>query len=279
MGGAPIVIVYFIHKYIPESPRWLLNKNRYEEAMTLLERLEKNLGIEHDSRYIDQNLLNSLKHAQKTATIRVSWMQIFRPPYLTRTIAAYSMYSAALVFWYIGMVYAPAILTEKGFQMSNSILMTGLMMAIGGIAGIIGGYMIDRFGRKPMYIIWALLSAGCSILLTFVDSLGAWLLVGLTLAFFGNAIFSICKLYIAEQYPIELRSTGAGLGEAVSRVTGGVLAPYFVSFLLMAGNQAAVFWFLAICYFISILFLILWGQETKGKSIEAAGDAVRQQDN
>lgn len=211
VGGAPVVIVYFIHKYIPESPRWLLNKNRYAEAMNLLERLEKNLGMEHDDSYVDQNLLNSLLHAQKKATMRVSWTRIFRPPYLTRTIAAYSMYSAALVFWYIGMVYALAILTEKGFQMSNSILMTGLMMAIGGIAGIIGGYMIDRFGRKPMYIIWALLSAGCSILLTLVDSLAAWLCVGLALAFFGNAIFSICKLYIAEQYPIELRSTGAGL--------------------------------------------------------------------
>ncbi len=200
VGGLPIVMLYFIHKYMPESPRWLMRHNRHDEAEALVERLESSLGMEHDKNYMDPAILTAVNEARSGNKPKVSWTMLFKPPYLSRTIVSYSMFSAALVFWYVVMVYAPTILTGKGFQMSSSVLMGGLMMAIGAVAGMVCGHMIEKYGRKPMYIILALLTAGCSILLTMVESLNAWLIVGTALAFFGNAIFSICKLYIAEQY-------------------------------------------------------------------------------
>ncbi len=266
-------MLYFIHKYMPESPRWLMRHNRHDEAEALVERLESSLGMEHDKNYMDPAILTAVNEARSGNKPKVSWTMLFKPPYLSRTIVSYSMFSAALVFWYVVMVYAPTILTGKGFQMSSSVLMGGLMMAIGAVAGMVCGHMIEKYGRKPMYIILALLTAGCSILLTMVESLNAWLIVGTALAFFGNAIFSICKLYIAEQYPTELRGTGAGLGEAVSRICGGVLAAYFIAFLIASGNQHAVFWFLAICYLVSTALLAIWGQETMGKSVDATGSS------
>ena len=273
VGGLPIVMLYFIHKYMPESPRWLMRHNRHDEAEALVERLESSLGMEHDKNYMDPAILTAVNEARSGNKPKVSWTMLFKPPYLSRTIVSYSMFSAALVFWYVVMVYAPTILTGKGFQMSSSVLMGGLMMAIGAVASMVCGHMIEKYGRKPMYIILALLTAGCSILLTMVESLNAWLIVGTALAFFGNAIFSICKLYIAEQYPTELRGTGAGLGEAVSRICGGVLAAYFIAFLIASGNQHAVFWFLAICYLVSTALLAIWGQETMGKSVDATGSS------
>ena len=244
-----------------------------EDKVALVERLESSLGMEHDKNYMDPAILTAVNEARSGNKPKVSWTMLFKPPYLSRTIVSYSMFSAALVFWYVVMVYAPTILTGKGFQMSSSVLMGGLMMAIGAVAGMVCGHMIEKYGRKPMYIILALLTAGCSILLTMVESLNAWLIVGTALAFFGNAIFSICKLYIAEQYPTELRGTGAGLGEAVSRICGGVLAAYFIAFLIASGNQHAVFWFLAICYLVSTALLAIWGQETMGKSVDATGSS------
>ncbi|WMT72083.1 hypothetical protein [Bradyrhizobium sp. Ash2021] len=52
---------------------------------------------------------------------------------------------------------------------------------------------------------------------------------GFLSVFFGIGIFPILKLYIAEQYPTELRGEGAGIGEAVSRLLGGVVATYYAS--------------------------------------------------
>jgi len=46
------------------------------------------------------------------------------------------------------------------------------------------------------------------------------LFIGSFVAFFGTGIMPVCKVYIAEQYPTELRGVGTGFGEAVSRVGG-----------------------------------------------------------
>ncbi len=274
VGGLPIVMLYFIHKYMPESPRWLLRHNRHSEAVALVEHLESSMNIAHDPDYVDPAILAAVKESRSESKPKAHWTMLFKPPYLSRTIVSYTMFSAALVFWYVVMVYAPTILTAKGFQMSSSVLMGGLMMAIGAIAGMVCGHLIEKYGRKPMYILFALLTAAASIGLTLVESLESWLVIGTILAFCGNALFSICKLYIAEQYPTELRGTGAGLGEATSRICGGVLAAYFIAFLIASGNQHAVFWFLAICYFISTALLAIWGQETMGKSVDTTGSSA-----
>ena len=271
VGGLPIFMVAIIGKYMPESPRWLMKRGRFDEALALVEKLEKSVGVAPDPHYADPHIVAALEEARKPNAIKADWRLIFKPPYLSRTIVSWSMFTAALIFWYVVMVYAPSILKAKGFQMSSSVLMGGLMMAIGAVAGIICGHLIEKYGRKPMYIFFAGIAALCSAVLAVVDSLSLWLLVGAALAFFGNGVFSICKLYIAEQYPTVLRGTGAGLGEATSRILGGVLATYYIAFILAHGGQSAVFWFLAAAYAVAIVLLFIWGQETAGKSVDATG--------
>lgn len=274
VGGLPIFMVLVIWKFMPESPRWLMKRGRFNEALALVEKLEKSVGVEPDPSYVDPNIVAALKERTRPGAVKADWKLLFKPPYLSRTIVSWSMFSAALVFWYVVMVYAPSILKAKGFQMSSSVLMGGLMMAIGAVAGIICGHLIEKYGRKPMYIFFAGIAAVCSAVLAVVDSLFLWLLVGTALAFFGNGVFSICKLYIAEQYPTELRGTGAGLGEAASRILGGVLATYFIAFILAHGGQSAVFWFLTAAYAVAIILLAIWGQETAGKSVDTTGSAA-----
>ena len=72
------------------------------------------------------------------------------------------------------------------------------------------------------------------------------LFIGSFVAFFGTGIMPVCKVYIAEQYPTELRGVGTGFGAAVSRVVGGVLAAYY---------------------------LLIWGQETARRSVEDSSAA------
>ncbi len=273
LGGSPLFILYFIHKYMPESPRWLMRQGRYEEALALVEKMEKSSGVPHDNDYVDPAIVKAVEASRKPDAMKADWRLIFKPPYLSRTIVSWAMFSAALVFWYVVMVFAPTILKSKGFEMSSSVLMGGLMMAIGAVSGVVCGHLIEKYGRKKMYIFFGGLAGVFSTVLTMVDSLSAWLFVGVMLAFFGNGVFSICKLYIAEQYPTILRGTGAGIGEAASRILGGVLATFFISFLLAQAGQNAVFWFLSAAYAVAIILLAFWGQETMGKSVDTTGSA------
>ena len=231
------------------------------------------MNIAHDPDYVDPAILAAVKESRSESKPKAHWTMLFKPPYLSRTIVSYTMFSAALVFWYVVMVYAPTILTAKGFQMSSSVLMGGLMMAIGAIAGMVCGHLIEKYGRKPMYILFALLTAAASIGLTLVESLESWLVIGTILAFCGNALFSICKLYIAEQYPTVLRGKGAGCGEAVSRIFGGVLSAYILSFFLDIGSVNIVFWYMAACYMVAVVLLAVWGRETMGRSVDDTGNS------
>lgn len=90
------------------------------------------------------------------------------------------------------------------------------------------------------------------------------LFIGSFVAFFGTGIMPVCKVYIAEQYPTELRGVGTGFGEAVSRVVGGVLATYYLAFFLSVGGVKGVFTFMAVAFAIAIIALWIWGQETAG---------------
>ena len=58
------------------------------------------------------------------------------------------------------------------------------------------------------------------------------------------------------------------LGEAVSRVVGGVLATYYLAFFLSVGGVKGVFTFMAVAFAIAIIALWIWGQETARRSVE-----------
>ena len=134
----------------------------------------------------------------------------------------------------------------------------------GGRAGHLG----DKYGRKPIWSLYVIITIISLFLLTSTDSIPMLLFIGSFVAFFGTGIMPVCKVYIAEQYPTELRGVGTGFGEAVSRVVGGVLATYYLAFFLSVGGVKGVFTFMAVAFAIAIIALWIWGQETARRSVE-----------
>lgn len=270
VGGLPILTLYFLHRWLPESPRWLMRQGRHDEVRLLVERLEKSAGIAHDDGYVDPGVLRSLEQAAETerGRGRASWKAIFRPPYLSRSLVSWSMYSAGLITWYVVMVYVPTILTTYGFDLSKSVVMTGGMMVLGGAGSVVIGPLADKYGRKPIWSLYVAVTIVSLFLLTTTASTAALLLIGSLVAFFGTGIMPVCKVYIAEQYPTELRGVGTGFGEAISRVVGGVLATYYLAFFLAVGGVKGVFTFMAVAFSLAIIALWLWGRETARRSVE-----------
>ena len=130
------------------------------------------------------------------------------------------------------------------------------------------GPLTDKYGRKPIWSLYVIITIISLFLLTSTDSIPMLLFIGSFVAFFGTGIMPVCKVYIAEQYPTELRGVGTGFGEAVSRVVGGVLATYYLAFFLSVGGVKGVFTFMAVAFAIAIIALWIWGQETARRSVE-----------
>lgn len=270
VGGIPIISIWFFWRYLPESPRWLMKHGRYDEVRRLVERLENSAGVPHDDNFVEPQVLHNLERIEKekAAGRRASWHMLFHKPYLSRSLVSWSMFSAGLITWYVVMVYVPTILTSYGFKLSNSVLLAGAMTVLGGIGSIVMGPLADKYGRKSIWSLYVIITIISLFALTGNPSTALLLIAGAFVAFFGTGIMPICKLYIAEQYPTELRGVGTGFGEAVSRIVGGVLATYYLAFFLSMGGVKAVFIFMAVAFGIAIIALWLFGQETAGRSVD-----------
>lgn len=270
VGGIPIITIWFFHKYLPESPRWLMKRGRHEEVRRLVERLEKSAGVEHDDNFVDPQVLRNLQRTETDRSVgrAANWRMLFQPPYLSRSLVSWSMFSAGLITWYVVMVYVPTILTTYGFELSNSVILAGAMTVLGGVGSVVMGPLADKYGRKLVWSLYVIITIISLFLLTSTDSIPMLLFIGSFVAFFGTGIMPVCKVYIAEQYPTELRGVGTGFGEAVSRVVGGVLATYYLAFFLSVGGVKGVFTFMAVAFAIAIIALWIWGQETARRSVE-----------
>ena len=180
VGGLPIVTIYFLHRWLPESPRWLMRRGRHDEVRQLVERLEKSAGIEHDDTFINPDVLRSLEQAAAAERTRTgaSWKALFRAPYLSRSLVSWSMYSAGLITWYVVMVYVPTILTTYGFQLSNSVILTGCMMVIGGAGSVVIGPLADKYGRKPIWSLYVIITIISPFLITCTDCIPTALFLG-----------------------------------------------------------------------------------------------------
>jgi len=273
IGGIPILYVFVLGKWLPESPRWLLQHGRVREVVALVERFENEARLpSHDTSVTNPEALRNLFDQEEQRT-RMSWVSVFRTPYLSRSLISWGIYTGALLYFYVPLVYGPTMFAQSGFTFGSAAFFTGAMMLIAGFGGLLQGYLADRFGRKPIVFVYSLLAASGFALLGSITQINGMVAAGFLAAFFGIGIFPILKLYIAEQYPTHLRRAGTGIGEGISRFFGGVLATYYCSFILSNLGVSALFWFVAGVGMIFVIPLIKWGRETAGLSVEEAGGA------
>ncbi|MDA8228937.1 MAG: MFS transporter, partial [Desulfitobacterium hafniense] len=273
VGGIPIVFVIFFKLWVPESPRWLLQQGRIEEVRKLVHKFEDEAGLEHDETIMNQGILKSLQDAGNQKKVGIS--TLFKKPLLSRSLISWGLYTATLICWYAMLVYAPTIFSTKGFAMKNAVLFTGTMMVIGALGEVVIGFLSDKYGRKPVYFIYSILAAIGMIALAQVTTFTGLVIAGFIAAFFGFGTLPMAKIYMAEQYPTNLRGAGSGVGEAVARLFGGVLITYYISFILAAGGVKAVFWFVAAAFIVFVIPMMLWGQETAGRSVEETGSTAQ----
>lgn len=268
LGGLPLVLLIPLALWLPESPRFLLKRGRRAEVTQLVEKLERQAGLLHDTTLINQRALAVIHQgAVRKPTLRA----LMRPPYVTRGVIAAAQLTGAFILFYILLVFGPTILMERGFGSGNAILFTGVMMAIAGIGSITQGYLADRLGRKWILTVYFFLAAiGCAMFGLFTSP-GLVIAAGLLTSFFGLGVFPVSKLYLAEQFPTRLRGGGVYFGEMTARILSGVVTIYSLPFLLHLWGNRVIFEAIAIALLVLALPFVLWGRETARISVEEAG--------
>jgi len=94
------------------------------------------------------------------------------------------------------------------------------------------------------------------------------ILFGLAMQFCLFGMWSVLYAYTPELYPTRVRATGSGCASAVGRL-GSLLGPYIVGVVLPAAGATGVFSLGAGAFVIAAAVVLLLGEETKGRSLEA----------
>ncbi|HET8632546.1 MAG TPA: MFS transporter [Gemmatimonadales bacterium] len=281
IGGAFILLVPVLAKWLPETPRFLLKRAAQaghsadrDRVRAWVEKLEDEADVPHDEDLIDPGPYAVLTETQNR-DVRIRTILV--PPYLRRSLVSWCMLTASFVFWYTFLTYSPTLLAAFGAAGNQVLLFTAIMMFISAFGTIFQGMAGDRWGRKPVFATYIVLAALAMVVMPFKDTLGTpvVLVAGIVAAWFGLGSFALCKMYTAEQYPTRLRGLGTSCAEMVTRAaTGGVLV-YFLPHLFDRFGTTSVFIASAFVMCLLLLPMIIWGHETRGENMEVLGTPVR----
>lgn len=267
IGGLLIVIVPLVLLWVPESPRFLLQRDQPNRVRDMVLRFEGQAGLGPDTSLQDPAIARAL------AETKADGLAIVRPPYLSRSLIAYSQLFAIFIGFYLFGAYGPTILKLLGMTTGNALLFIAVGGGIGGLANFLQGVLAERFGRRRVQAVYVALQVIGLIVLGMHVAIGV-LAVAFVVYNIGAGNFTLGKLYVAEQYPTELRSTGAATGETTARFLAGVVLAFFIPQLLKSWGPETLFVVLGIVMLLLVAPMVFVGRETAGVSIDIAGSKL-----
>ena len=264
IGAIPAFYIWIVRRKLPESPRWLESKGRTAEAEAVMCSLER-----ESERLTGQPLPPADKgtDSEPVKLRRFSFAELWTPVYRTRTIMLWILWFG-LVFGYYGIfVWLPTLLVKAGYSMVNSFLYV-IIITLAQIPGYFSAaYLVERIGRKPVIVVYLLMSAVTAYLFGQATSTAMILTWASLMSFFNLGAWGAVYTYTPELYPTRDRATGAGAAAAFGRV-GGLIAPILVGNLLPSIGRSGVLTMNATLLVVAAGAVGLLGVETKGKQLE-----------
>lgn len=260
----PALIFFVLVFFIPDSPRWLVLKNKLSEAKTVLQRI----GSANPSEEVQEIEASITKKDGVRGEILFSSM--YRMPIiLAILVALFNQLSGINAVMY----YAPRIFELVGYAKNSALLQSVSVGITLFVFTILGMFLVDRVGRKKLLLFGSVGMAfflGMVAKTVFTTTDGSiWMLIYLSgfIAFFSFSQGTVIWVFISEIFPNLVRAKGQTLG-SFTHWTAAIIISWM--FPALAENSGGGWAFAFFSVAMALQFVIIWRffPETKGKTLE-----------
>jgi MFS transporter, putative metabolite:H+ symporter len=263
IGAVPAVLVLFLRRVLPESPRWLANAGRMKEAELAISR------IEHETEKATRQPLPAPRPVVKVAERRASLQDLFGPLYLRRTLVVWLIWFTAYLVNYGLSIWMPTVYTTV-FKLPLDVALRygSITTAVGLIGSAIAALTIDYVGRKPLFATCFAGAAAALIVLSQISNPSPeQVLTFITVSYlFVTAINLGVYLYTPELYPTRVRALGVGVATAWLRLAS-IIGPTIVGVVIGSGLNFVFLAFGGVAL-VTAAVTALFANETKKRVLE-----------
>ena len=268
-GALPAALFLVLLLIVPETPRWLVMKGRKDEAHAVLSRLSS----EEEARAVLTEIEGSLSHTSGKL-MAFGGLLLF----VGIMLSVFQQFVGINAVLY----YAPLMFKNMGAATDSALLQT-IIVGIANVAfTLVALVTVDRWGRKPLLVLGALVMAASMITLGFLFSsghVGTAALVAVV-AYIGGFALSwgpVVWVLLSEIFPNAIKGKAMAIAVAAQWI-----ANLFVSwtFKVIDGNSALnamfnhgfAYWIYGVMSVLAALFVLRFVPETKGRTLESIQD-------
>jgi MFS family permease len=283
IGAVLGLVILFLRRFIPESPRWLMIHGRIDEANKIVAEIERRvLAVTNAKLAPAQGRLriNAFGHAGFATVLRA-----LLTTYRRRTILGLVLITSQ-AFFYNAIFFTYALILTRFYDVpAASVGRYMLPFALGNFCGpLLLGTLFDTVGRKTMIATTYALSG---ILLAVTAWLFAHGLLDATtqtiawtiIFFFASAAASSAYLTVSEVFPLEIRALAIAIFFAAGTLLGGVIAPWLFGWLIENGARPYIvggYLFAAALMVGAAIVELMIGVDAERRSLEAIAAPLSQ---
>jgi MFS transporter, SP family, xylose:H+ symportor len=263
-GAIPSVLFFILLFFVPETPRFLVMRNKEDKALKVLNKISG----KDDA----QKILNEIKdtlHEKSAPWLSYGFFVIF----IGIMLSVFQQFIGINVVLY----YAGNIFRNMGSSIDSSLLLTIIVGIINLLFTVLAIYTVDRFGRKPLMIIGALAMAVSMFSLGFAFYSGnegmLCLIFMLTyVAGFAMSWGPVTWVLLSEIFPNSIRGV-MSIAVAAQWIANLIISWTFPvmndnTWLTSVFHHGFAYWIYGLMGIIAAIFVWKLVPETKGKTLE-----------